>query len=1367
MASDPQHIPSSGEAAAVSPSGQGSAGFGTPSIPIQDLSGDKLVHSAPKSNFNNSAVPTLGGIPLLAKLGQGGMGAVYYGIHPRLKQEVAVKVLPFPLLASQPDLVKRFFFEAQLAAKIKSPHLVSVSDVNEENGLFYLVMEYVTGKSAGSYLRQLKKSGQTGLDESDALDLCIAATMGLAIAHAEGIIHRDIKPDNILLPLSRDRNQYDFCAAKLADLGLARAEEFGQSLTGSNAAVGTPGYMAPEQAMDARKVKKPADIYSMGASLYALLVGHAAFTGNTPMEIMFAAVQNPHVPVIQLRPEISSATSALIDCCLSKDPAQRYVDASALLEALRVCRKAVSEPSVTFQAIEQLTVLRNAHEVGKAIESSIPGHIQPPAIPQSPVPRSRTAQPPPLPRSLAGADPFRPPSLPTTSRAGGPISMPPPLPRSRAVSQGASLSARPHNDYAAPVPAPVSAPAPAPISAPAPAPAPAPQRHAHEPVVQRRGAGVLTTILVLVGLAAAGGVGYWQWNEYTFTTQMAQALAMAQEGVDGDDKSVEKGIRILDDFQVRFSSRSAMERSKVHDLLDLLTTRRTALAARRESFDSAIKDFKRLLDSDPDGAEQALKKARSIGTNDGGQSFPDLIKDMTPSLADREKELALARAAYEKRKRDAQEAAQRKEFEQHLDAARESSSRGDWVAVEKSIDKAMVALGTQPHPSRSTAEGLLATAKAEQRKPGEFAERIKRGEEALQAKEFEKARSTFEDARKLWPDAPDIKKAEMGLQAAMQGLSQQSYEAHIADAQRAMAAKKWTEAKDCYARALGEKPNDAQARQGMLAAERAALDESYETAITTARAALKEKKWAQAEVAFKQALIARPQDTAAMTGIEEVQSYALKDRYNEAMKQGREANEKRDWERAELAFLRALKEIPGDEPAQRGLTAARAGASEDRYENAMKEGRALLERHKWNEATTVFNLALRERAGDVAALKGIDKAKEGDLQDRFTAAVNEGREAISRERWKDAVADFNRALSIRPRAKEAEIGLVDTSKGMHRFGTKYLAGTGVLKDPAQAADWFRAAAELGLAESQHELALLYYRGNGVAQNYNEAFKWFSKAAEQGIAAAQNWLGAMYQQGLGTRASASSARDWYQRAAEQNYIMAQRNLGDMYYYGQGIGQDHGEAARWYRRAADNNDPVAQDRIGYMYQTGEGLPKDFAEAARWYQRSAEQGHAPAQNNLGYMYEREDLGFKRNYEEAMKWYRMASDRGDARGQTNLGLMYLNGMGTQKDYNEALNLFRKAAEQNHPRGQNWLGFMYENGRGVKKDHAEAFKWWRLGAEGGDMLAQWNLAVCYVDGRGCQKDPGEAVKWYKKAAAQGHEEAQKELRKLGITSFN
>ncbi|MBI3830451.1 MAG: serine/threonine protein kinase [Planctomycetes bacterium] len=303
----------------------------------QDLRADKVLSPAPRVSSGERIHPALAGIPLLARIGQGAMGSVYWAYHPRLKTEVAVKVLSYILAEQEPEWVQRFYREAQVAAMVKSPHLVGVYDVNEDNGLYYLVMEYVRGRNAGEYARALVAEGQGALNEREALELTIAATTGLAAAHAGSVVHRDIKPDNILIPFLPGSDTIDQKRAKLADLGLARIEHHRVSLTDTRFTMGTVGYMSPEQALSFKEAGKPADVFSMGATLYDLLSGAPPFLGTSPFGVMTKTVEKPHEPIRNKRPEISVATAELLDKCLEKNYEDRYQSADELLAALTRC----------------------------------------------------------------------------------------------------------------------------------------------------------------------------------------------------------------------------------------------------------------------------------------------------------------------------------------------------------------------------------------------------------------------------------------------------------------------------------------------------------------------------------------------------------------------------------------------------------------------------------------------------------------------------------------------------------------------------------------------------------------------------------------------------------------------------------------------------------------------------------------------------------------------------------------------------------------------------------------------------------------------------------------------------------------------
>ncbi len=289
----------------------------------EDLGTDRLLSTLPRDSQGR---PVLGGIALLRKLGSGGMATVYLGLQTGLKREVAVKILPFTLVEQEPKLVARFLSEARLAASLESEHLVKVLDVGNEHQTHYYVMQYVAGESAGSLLKRVRRETGSGLPEKDVLVLSIAACKGLSAAHAAGIVHRDIKPDNILIP--QDRLE----AAKIADLGLAKPEGSEHTLgTMTHIAMGTPGYMAPEQAENAKAAGPAADIFAMGATIYALLTAHPPFRGSSPMATLRAAAGEEPPP---LPDSVSPGLRSVIDRALRKSPKDRYPDAASLQAAL-------------------------------------------------------------------------------------------------------------------------------------------------------------------------------------------------------------------------------------------------------------------------------------------------------------------------------------------------------------------------------------------------------------------------------------------------------------------------------------------------------------------------------------------------------------------------------------------------------------------------------------------------------------------------------------------------------------------------------------------------------------------------------------------------------------------------------------------------------------------------------------------------------------------------------------------------------------------------------------------------------------------------------------------------------------------------
>jgi len=294
----------------------------------EDLSDDAILSSVERDGEGR---PVLGGIPLLARVGAGGHGAVYYGLHPRLGNPVAVKVLPQGLAATAPEAVPRLVAEARAAARVQSSHLVRTLDVDEQAGLNFIVMEYVDGVSAKQHAAV---SDGRRLAEHDALQIALATAKGLRDAHSSGVVHRDVKPDNILIPRASD-GTLAFDGAKLTDLGIAKSGDApGDFKTNTGVAMGTPGYMAPEQGIDAKAVTPSADVFSMGATLYSLLAGRAPFEGTSAMAVLMKTMHEPHESLKSVRPDVCGATLEVVDRCLAKNPDERFKNTDELIAAL-------------------------------------------------------------------------------------------------------------------------------------------------------------------------------------------------------------------------------------------------------------------------------------------------------------------------------------------------------------------------------------------------------------------------------------------------------------------------------------------------------------------------------------------------------------------------------------------------------------------------------------------------------------------------------------------------------------------------------------------------------------------------------------------------------------------------------------------------------------------------------------------------------------------------------------------------------------------------------------------------------------------------------------------------------------------------
>lgn len=255
-----------------------------------------------------------------AHLGQGGMATVYKAYHPQLDRSVAIKVMHQNFLDDE-TFIARFKREAQIVARLSHPHIVPVYDFDEYDGLPYLVMKYVPGIT----LKQKRRQQTLTLDE--ILQVMTPVASALTYAHKQGILHRDVKPSNIVLDMEG--------VPYLTDFGLARLASAGESTMSADMLLGTPHYISPEQARGERELDGRADIYSFGVVLYELMVGQVPFTADTPYAIIHAHIYTPPPQARLVNPEIPDSVADVLERSLAKDPDERYENADDLMIELK------------------------------------------------------------------------------------------------------------------------------------------------------------------------------------------------------------------------------------------------------------------------------------------------------------------------------------------------------------------------------------------------------------------------------------------------------------------------------------------------------------------------------------------------------------------------------------------------------------------------------------------------------------------------------------------------------------------------------------------------------------------------------------------------------------------------------------------------------------------------------------------------------------------------------------------------------------------------------------------------------------------------------------------------------------------------
>ncbi len=291
----------------------------------------------------------ISGYKILGKLGAGAMATVYKAKQVSLDRMVALKKLP-EKFSQNPQFIERFFAEGRAAASLNHPNIVQAFDVGNEGDIYYFVMEYVDGRTVHEDIVEHKR-----FDEKHAIEIVIQVAEALEHAHGQGLIHRDVKPKNIMIAKEG--------VVKLADMGLARAiSDVEAAEAEAGRAFGTPYYISPEQIRGEKNIGPPADIYSLGTTLYHMVTGAVPFEGKSPSAVMHKHLKTELTPPDHVNPRLSAGISEVIEMMMAKKVKHRYQNCSDLLIDLRALKDGEVPPIAHHDVMPEadLTALAQA-----------------------------------------------------------------------------------------------------------------------------------------------------------------------------------------------------------------------------------------------------------------------------------------------------------------------------------------------------------------------------------------------------------------------------------------------------------------------------------------------------------------------------------------------------------------------------------------------------------------------------------------------------------------------------------------------------------------------------------------------------------------------------------------------------------------------------------------------------------------------------------------------------------------------------------------------------------------------------------------------------------------------------------------------
>ncbi len=1303
---------------------------------------------------------------LTEKLGAGGFGAVYRARDTIAQIDVAVKVLP-PMISAIPEELENVRSNFALVSKLKHPNIASLehlhkvqkADAAAQERLrvfpdsYLVVMEYVTGSTLSNWRKQFS---DRKVPPDRAVNICAQVAQALDFAHSKKIIHRDVKPSNIMISPEGDVKVLDFgLAAEIrSSMGRVSQEQFDTS--------GTRPYMAPEQW--AGKHQGPeTDQYALACMFYELISGKVPFqsvfdTGDTML--MMNVIKSESVEPLS---ELTKKQNLILKKALAKTPEERFASCTEFIGALggdkvKITRRNSTggkKSSRSVIAVVIFLIVIVGLGFGGYIGYSKYMEIQKAKAEQlakekaAEEERQRQEQ---LARETREKLNTLKVKLDSAFRSGN---------FSIASSAAADILAiDSQNAYARQMQARIKEKAGLSETAPIKSRAEI-AFESISPISSEHGFGQRKTNLRLM-LKTADNL--YEAKSY------GDALGKYQDLITGC-----RNLKKLDSER-----NSAVAATK-----KLETNRKVA-----EKNDS-VKLAKKVWNN-AEKLKDSGKNKFSKGDFSGAvKSFAAANKEYrhATQYARGTYNLSLSKETFNKSllSRNIERAELDKFGGSYWADARLALLRADKAAASEQWEQAMAEYQTAtkliPKAVETAKAGIL------KMRRNRFEQAMTVADKSMKNHQWEQAVVKFKEALKI-PGYRDSKVALEGIKTAQGHITE--FNALVAKAEKAEKNQLLWQAERLYEKAKAVKGYESNRKIALILKK---LKDGL-TGTVKSQKLMDQATCYEYGLAGKvdKKLAAKLYKQAAGTGYPSAQLYEaycylygrlgfeeLPQKANEIAKKCFPAALKLAESGdpiAQLAVGIAYETccFPHEEGADYKQTASKAmywykKAAEKDNADAMNQIAMLYGGLKGVEGIKLDYAKTREwshkaaEKGHVVAIHNLGSIYDGGVgvKKDYVKALRWYKKAAEKD-YIDAITcigfiyskggygvdkDYSKALKWFTKA--ADNGGVC---GMMNIARMYKMGYGVKKDYSKALEWYKKAAGKGSAYAMNGIANLYYKGGyGIDQNYAKAMEWYKKAAANYNIAAISNIGYMYQHGYGVKKDTSEAIKWYKKAAEKGNTSSMIKIGNYYYYGaDGITKDDVKAIEWYEKAAKKGNTTGLYNVGKKFYKGEGVEKNFAEALKWLKQAAEKGNDRALSDIGDIYFYGGNGVDKNYVKALEWFKKAAGKGNRMSMYMIGYIYYLGTnGVDKDYAKALEWYKKAADKGLATAMYDIGRFYNYGYGVKKDYTKALEWYKKAAENGEVKAMNTLGRFYSWGiGGLKKDYTKAMEWYKKAAAKG-----------------